>query len=164
MLTMRIPRDEVFMAVAQELSSLGTCDRKRVGAVLIKGGRCVSWGYNGAPPGLPHCDENDHGWHDPILPPGIIADKIKEQGCRNATHAEANALAAAARQGISTDAATLYVTVSPCLACAQLLIAAGIVRVVWAETYRDPAGSTLLERAGVEKEVLLPMYLDDVPT
>jgi dCMP deaminase len=70
-------------------------------------------------------------------------------GCRNATHAEANALAFAARQGISTDDATLYVTVSPCLDCARLLIAAGISHVLYDEEYRLPAGRELLARGGV---------------
>ena len=70
-------------------------------------------------------------------------------GCRNATHAEANALAFAARQGISTDGATLYVTVSPCLDCSRLLIAAGIVTVIYEEEYRDDRGIELLRRAGV---------------
>jgi len=144
-----VNKDRVFMLVALQIGELGTCDRKQVGAVITRNGRAISWGYNGAPPGLPHCSENDHGWHDPILPPGMIAEKIKERGCRNATHAEANALAFAAREGISTDGATLYVTVSPCEACSQLLIAAGIRRVVWGEAYRDTSGTALLRKAGV---------------
>lgn len=70
-------------------------------------------------------------------------------GCRNATHAEANALAAAAKQGISTDETTLYVTVAPCLNCSRLLIAAGISRVVYVKEYRDRAGLYLLRDAFV---------------
>jgi dCMP deaminase len=142
-------KDRVFMSVALQIGELGTCDRKQVGAVITRNGRAISWGYNGAPPGMPHCSENNHGWADPILPPSIIQEHIDTKGCRNATHAEANALAFAAREGISTDGATLYVTVSPCAACSQLLIAAGIQRVVWAEAYRDAAGTDLLRRAGV---------------
>lgn len=132
-------KDDIFLRIANQLSQLGTCERAAVGAVITKRGRCVSWGYNGAPPGLPHCSENNHGWPIPTAGP-----------CRNATHAEANALAYAARQGISTDGGTLYVTVSPCEVCARLLIAAGIVRVVWETEYRDPAGLNLLGEAGVE--------------
>ena len=71
-------------------------------------------------------------------------------GCRNATHAEANALAFAARQGISTDGATLYVTVSPCLDCSRLLIAAGVKAVYYKEEYRDSRGLELLTTAGIE--------------
>ena len=127
------------MAIAMILSERGTCDRKQVGAVIVRDGRCVSWGYNGAPPGAPHCDENDHGWAGMAEPYGI--------GCRNATHAEANALAFAAKQGISTDDGTLYVTVAPCDNCSRLLIAAGISNVYYHEEYRDRTGLEVLERA-----------------
>jgi dCMP deaminase len=142
-------RDQVFLNIAKELAALGTCDRKRVGAVITRSGRAVSWGYNGAPPGLPHCSENNHGYanmpHDVDHPPEVMA----LAGCRNSTHAEANAVCFASRQGISTDGGTLYVTVSPCEVCARLLIAAGIVRVVYAEEYRDRRGIEILTEAGI---------------
>jgi len=148
------PRDKsrVFMDAAKVLATLGTCDRKRVGAVIIREGRCISWGYNGAPPGLPHCDENGHGWTGR---PGLVSRDpsqqwLEEKGCRNATHAEANALAAAARQGISTDGAELFVTVSPCATCSRLLVAAGISKVWYNELYRDAQPLDLLAKAGVE--------------
>ena len=152
-------KDDTFLKVAAQLSALGTCDRAAVGAVIVRDGRCISWGYNGAPPGTPHCSENDHGWRGQGL---IVGDETEEEkleadraaaqalGCVNATHAEANAVAFAARQGISTDGTTLYVTVSPCEVCARLLIAAGIVRAVWETEYRDPRGLNLLAEAGVE--------------
>ena len=154
-------KDVVFLNVARMIGALGTCDRKRVGAVITKDGRCVSWGFNGAPPGIPHCEENQHGWQDVFNefplgkgkpPEPWLTRKLEEQGCRNSTHAEANALAFAARQGISTDGGTLYVTVSPCEVCARLLIAAGIERVVYAEKYRDESGIMLLLEGGVEIE------------
>jgi len=125
-------KPEVFMRIAWELSALSTCDRKHVGAIIVRDGRCISWGYNGAPPGLPHCQ------HSP-----------DEEECLNATHAELNAICFAARQGISTEAATLYATCSPCLRCSQALIASGISSVVYDEEYRDPAGRELLDKAGV---------------
>jgi dCMP deaminase len=136
-------KDTVFMEVAHTISVLGTCDRKRVGAIIVRDGRCVSWGYNGAPPGLPHCDANNHGYLE------LYGTLPHEHGCKNATHAEANALAFAARQGISTEGATLYVTVSPCDTCARLCIAAGLKEVRWDEEYRDRSGIELLERAGL---------------
>jgi len=135
-------KDRVFMLVALQIGELGTCDRKQVGAVITRNGRAISWGYNGAPPGMPHCSENNHGYYNEF-PSDVVL------GCKNATHAEANALAFAAREGISTDGATLYVTVSPCEVCSRLLIAAGIRRVVWGEAYRDPSGIALLQRAGI---------------
>lgn len=140
MSTRGIEKGYVFMGVAHQIAELGTCDRARVGAVIIRDGRCVSWGYNGAPPGLPHCVANNHGYGYDVI----------AHGCRNATHAEANAVAFAARQGISTDGADLFVTVSPCDVCARLLIAAGISTVFYDEEYRDPAGRELLGEAGVQ--------------
>ena len=153
-------KDRVFLDIAIKLGELGTCDRAHVGCVITKRGRCVSWGFNGAPPGVPHCEDN-HGWVPTEWRTQGYTDNekgtfIRARGCKNATHAEANALSFAARQGISTEGGTCYVVVSPCVNCARLLIAAGIVRVVWSQTYRDPEGSQLLETAGVEKEILLP--------
>jgi len=144
-------KDDVFLAITATLSALSTCDRKPVGALIVIDGRCVSWGYNGAPPGLPHCDENIHGWQEAMKHGWAMTSQemVTSFGCRNATHAEANALAFAARHGIPTDGGTLYVTVSPCDVCARLLIAAGIVRVVYAEQYRDTTGLELLRKAGV---------------
>jgi len=148
----------VFMQMAVLLSRLGTCPRKGVGAVIIRDGRCISWGYNGAPPGLPHCEDNEHGWvmipqYREAMDPEEAADMarlmLEEHGCRNATHAEANALSFAAKQGISTDMSTLFVTVSPCDTCSKLLIAAGIRRVYYQEEYRDPSGLEILRMANI---------------
>lgn len=153
-----ILRRDVFMGIAIQLSRLGTCPRKAVGAVVVRDGRAVSWGYNGAPPGAPHCEENNHGWqlhrqyrenYDDEEAADIEATMLSEYGCRNATHAEANALAFAAKQGISTDGCVLFVTVAPCDVCSKLLIAAGIRRVYYEEDYRDPAGIELLKLAGI---------------
>jgi dCMP deaminase len=120
----------------------GTCDRKRVGAVIAREGRIIAVGYNGAPPGLPHCTENNHGYPDAL----IVNEEVP---CRNATHAEANALAFAAKYGVSTDKADLFTTVSPCIFCARILIAAGISNVYFAELYRLTEGVELLAEAGI---------------
>lgn len=156
-------KNRVFMSVALTLSQLSTCNRNHVGAVIVKDGRCVTWGYNGAPPGLPHCEENNHGWHETDWPvPGSESPKaweisaIEKHGCKNATHAEANALAFAAKHGISTDGAVLYVTLSPCSTCSRLLIAAGISAVHFLEQYRDTTAIDLLQRAGVKVWAILP--------
>jgi len=133
------------MEMAQILALRGTCDRKQVGAIITHAGRAVSWGYNGAPPGAPHCDENNHGWGEQDW----AGEHVEDFGCRNAIHAEANALAFAAREGISTDRTVLYVTLSPCLNCSQLLIAAGIRQVWFNEKYRDESGIELLVLTGV---------------
>lgn len=134
----------VFMRIAGELATLGTCSRGQVGAVIVKEGRCISWGYNGAPPGLPHCDEVNHG-HPPH-----IDTTLPEHGCRIATHAESNALSYAAKQGISTEGATLVATCAPCSWCSRLLIAAGISAVFYLRPYRDMRGVEWLQQAGVK--------------
>lgn len=159
----------VFMTIASDLSALGTCERKQVGTVIVRDGRCISWGFNGAPPGLPHCDENEHGWRPrPNMEAVYLADELSVDdgltvselgnlastrwGCKNATHAEANALAAAARQGISTDGGSLFTTCSPCDTCSRLIIAAGIIHVYFLEEYRDRSGVELLLAAGITVE------------
>ena len=119
------------MEIAKSISALSTCNRRQVGAVIIRDGRCISWGFNGVAPGEPHCNHVD------------------DEPCANAVHAESNAIAFAARQGISTESAELFVTVSPCSTCARLVIAAGICRVTYHEPYRDSSGVELLERLGV---------------
>jgi dCMP deaminase len=167
---MRPTRNETLMEVAKTIAKRGTCDRKQVGAVIAKDGRVIAMGYNGAPPGLPHCSENFHGWQERfdeaekscmrndsmdedeahLWALNMVDLQLHNHGCRNATHAEANALAFAAKYGMSTDCASLYVTVSPCVVCARLLIAAGITAVYFVEPYRDANPALdLLEQAGV---------------
>ena len=143
MVDRQLMKHQVFMSVAFSLARLGTCSRGSVGAVIVRDGRCISWGYNGAPPGLPHCEEVNHGH------PAQVDTTLPQNGCRIATHAEANALSFAAKQGISTDGATVYMTVAPCSWCSRLLIAAGIKRVIYYDNYRDMRGIQWLKDAGV---------------
>lgn len=159
-------KDGVFINVAFEIAQLGTCDRAHVGAVLVKEGRCISWGYNGAPPGMTHCEKNFHGWIDKIplyldqrmaqTEREWLVNQVRTHGCINATHAEANVLASSARQGISTFACTLYVTHAPCVVCARSLVAAGIDRVVYVNTYRNDDGLRLLGAAHIEVHGFVP--------
>lgn len=137
----RISRDQMLMEMAIIASKRSTCNRKHVGALIAIDGRPVSVGYAGAPSGLPHCLE--HG-----CLPG------PDGGCIRTQHAEANAIAFAARKGISTERATLYTTVSPCLACAKLIINAGIDVVWFLELYRKTEGIKLLEQLGIACEQL----------
>lgn len=125
-------REDVLIQQAAQVSRLGTCNRLRVGAVIARGQRVLSSGYNGAPAHMPHCD------HGP-----------DESGCRATVHAEANAIVWAARQGVQTDGSILYVTHTPCLECAKLIINAGIWRVVFLDDYRLTEGKELLNAAGI---------------
>lgn len=124
------------MDLAHIMAERATCSRLHVGAVIARDGRPLVSGYNGAPKGMPHCEHpspDDEG-----------------TGCKVSVHAEANAVAFAARWGIHVEGATLFTTHSPCLYCAQLLINCGLARVVYGCEYRDPAGLNLLVSAGLE--------------
>jgi len=137
----RPSRDEVCMQIAHVVAQRGTCDRAQVGAILARDGRVLATGYNGPPTGLPHCT-------DPL---GCsVMERADAGGCVRAVHAEANAIAFSARHGIGTDGATLYCTHLPCLKCAELIINAGIIRVLYRTDYRIKDGEVLLQQAGVD--------------
>jgi dCMP deaminase len=126
----------MLLRMAEISSMRGTCNRKQVGAIIARDTRVISSGYVGSPPGTPHC-----------LDAGCIIGP--EGGCIRTQHAEANAIAFAAKKGIATEGSTLYVTLSPCIACAKLIIAAGIIQVVYITKYRDESGLNYLEAGGV---------------
>ncbi len=113
------------------------CQRRKVGALVVKEKMIISDGYNGTPSGFENVCEDAHGVTHPYV-----------------LHAEANAITKLARSGNNSDQATLYVTASPCIECAKLIIQAGIRRMVYAEQYRLTDGIDLLRRAGVEVEHL----------
>jgi dCMP deaminase len=138
----RLSRNELWLEIAKLYAARGTCDRAQVGCVIVKDNRVVSAGYNGAPPGLPHCIDMED--------PHEVESLMGERGCRRAIHAEANAIAWAARQGTSVSGATLYTTHEPCLPCSQLIISAGVVAVYWVHDYKRNTGEGLLREAGVE--------------
>lgn len=134
-----------MMVVAHAFAERGTCDRLQVGAVIHKRGRILATGYNGPPAGLSHCDHE----HDP---PAVG----EERGCQRAVHAEANAIAFAARHGIGVDGCDLTVTHMPCMDCAKLIINSGLVSVVFEHPYRKTEGVDLLTRARIRVVNLLP--------
>ena len=133
--------DEYFMELARIASRRTTCTRRKVGCVLERGRRVLATGYNGSPSGAPHC--TDAGCRREGLQSGERLDL-----CR-AVHAEANAVAQAARHGVSLEGATAHVTCQPCAGCARLLAQAGIVRIVWAEGYPAPDAVAVLEESGL---------------
>jgi dCMP deaminase len=127
----RISRDRMMMKIAHAVAERSTCSRLHVGAVIARDSRAVSTGYNGNPAGMPHCQ---HVGDDP---------------CKNAVHAEANAIAFAARHGAPTEGAEMFTTHQPCLKCAQLIVNSGIVRVVYDFPYRVLDGLDLLNVLGI---------------
>ena len=125
--------DKAYLRMAIEWSNLSHCERKKVGALLVKNQMIISDGYNGTPSGFDNCCENDNGdtnWY--VL------------------HAEANAILKVAKSNNSADGATLYITLSPCKECSKLVLQAGIKRVVYIKAYKDDKGLEFLEQAGIE--------------
>lgn len=131
---MRISRNEYLMEAARLAAMRSTCNRLQVGAILERDGRIIVSGYNGVPSGFPHCD------------PDVC--KI-DKPCIRTVHAEVNCIYFAARHGIATERTTIWTTDSPCASCAQAIINAGIVRVVYERAYRDESPISLLHAAGL---------------
>ncbi len=129
--------DSVLMDSARLWANRSTCNRLHTGAVIAHDGRILSTGYNGVPSGLPHCDHKNPESTNP------------RDACTLAVHAEANAIAFAARKGIAIQGATMYATHQPCPSCAQIIINSGIYTVFYEESYRRVEGLNLLSAAGV---------------
>ena len=111
------------MNIATEVSSRSTCDRKFVGAVIVRDKTILSTGYNGSIRGLAHCDDVGH--------------MMENDHCVGTIHAEANAILQAAKNGVAIDGATIYTTASPCWSCFKLIANTGIRRICYGEFYRD---------------------------
>jgi dCMP deaminase len=125
--------DTAYIKMATEWGKLSRCNRKQVGALIVKDKMIISDGYNGTPSGFDNCCEDDEGltkWE--VL------------------HAEANAILKVAASSQSCKGATLYITLSPCRECSKLIHQAGIKRLVYKKAYRDTSGLEFLEKAGVE--------------
>ena len=125
--------DMRYMRMANIWAENSYCQRRKVGALIVKDKMIISDGYNGTPSGFENICENDEGFTKPYV-----------------LHAEANAITKIARSNNNSAGATMYVTASPCIECAKLIIQAGIKRVVYGEKYRLTDGIDLLERAGIE--------------
>ena len=129
--------DIAYLKMALEWAKLSHCERKQVGALIVKDRMIISDGFNGTPSGFDNCCEDDEGltkWE--VL------------------HAEANAILKVSGSTQSAEGATLYITLSPCQQCSKLIHQAGIKRVVYCRDYRDTSGIDFLEKAGVETQYL----------
>jgi dCMP deaminase len=152
---MRMPKnwDEYFMKIADVVASAATCDRKHVGAVIVVNKTVVSTGYNGAPRGMPHCDQVGHE----------LKDMGGRQSCVRTVHGEANALVQAARTGAKVEGGTLYTTASPCYDCLKLIINAGIVRIVCKEFYASRYGMSEEMEQFAKTSGIVMIFLPDPP-
>lgn len=125
--------DRAYLRLAQNWALLSHCNRKKVGAIIVKDRMIISDGYNGTPSGFPNICENASGethWY--VL------------------HAEANAILKVAKSTNNTEGSTLYLTHSPCKDCSKLILQSGIQRIVFLEAYKDSSGLDFLQSAGVE--------------
>ena len=125
--------DQRYLEMVRIWAKNSYCQRRQVGALVVKDSMIISDGYNGTPSGFENICEDDHG----VTKPYVL-------------HAEANAITKLARSSNNSDGATIYITASPCIECAKLIIQSGIKRVVYGEKYRLMDGIVLLERAGIE--------------
>ena len=115
--------ENYFMRIAQQVATRSTCSRKHIGAVIVRDKTILSTGYNGSIRGIAHCDDIGH---------------MMENGhCVRTVHAEANAIAQAAKNGVNVNQSEIYITASPCWTCFKLVANAGIIKVVYGEFYRD---------------------------
>jgi dCMP deaminase len=141
--------DDIYMDLASNLSAKSHCVKIKVGAVLTKDTRIISLGYNGPPAGTHNCDEV---W------PEKGCSRDRKGGCSLAIHAEENAILYASKNKTSVEGATLYVTLSPCLACARIILTMGIKKVMYLKSYAEykeieyDEGIEFLEKFNVETE------------
>jgi dCMP deaminase len=147
--------DEYFMEVASSIAKRATCDRGRSGCVIARDNQILATGYVGAPAGLPHCDDVGHQMRKMLHEDGSIT-----QHCVRTVHAEQNAICQAARRGVAIHGATLYCRMTPCRACAMMIINCGILRVVCEKRYHDGTESEAMFRAaGVRLEYVVDEVL-----
>lgn len=129
--------DKAYLKIAKEWANLSYCQRKKVGAIIVKDRMIISDGYNGTPSGFENCCEDEDNmtkWY--VL------------------HAEANAILKVARSTQTCEGATLYITLSPCKECSKLIHQSGITRVVYHNGYKDTSGIDFLKRAGVQVDFI----------
>ena len=129
--------DKAYLRIAAEWGQLSHCNRKQVGALIVKDRMIISDGYNGTPTGFENPCEDEEGYTKWYV-----------------LHAEANAILKVASSTQSCKGATLYITLSPCKECSKLIHQAGIVRVVYSKAYRDDSGLQFLKKAGIDLKLI----------
>lgn len=135
-MTRRVDWHTYFMNIARQAATRATCDRKHVGAVIVRDRTILSTGYNGSIRGMPHCDEVGH--------------VIENDHCVATVHAEANAILQAAKNGVRIDGAEIYTTASPCWNCFKLIANAGIHTIYYGEFYRDTRSAEVARQVGIK--------------
>ncbi len=131
----RVDWHDYFMNIARQVSTRSTCDRKHVGAVVVRERTILSTGYNGSIRAMPHCDDVGHD--------------LENDHCVATVHAEANAIIQAAKNGVQVDGAEIYTTASPCWNCFKLIANSGIREIYYGEFYRDQKSLKVAAEIGV---------------
>ena len=153
----RISRDQMFSQICSVVAQRSTCLRSQVGALIVREGRIVSMGYNGPVSGMPACSKPDD-LQQVLIIAGALEPSGTEcmgPGCTRSLHAETNAIAFAARAGVSVEGCTMYCSMSPCINCAKVIVNSGIKELKYLEEYRDTSGLELLRKAGITVEQVL---------
>jgi dCMP deaminase len=132
----RVDWNTYFMNIARQAATRSTCDRKHVGAVIVRDRTILSTGYNGSIRGMPHCDDVGH--------------LMENDHCVATIHAEANAIIQAAKNGVGIEGSELYTTASPCWSCFKLIVNAGIRKIYYGEFYRDVRSVEVAKQLGIE--------------
>jgi len=132
----RVDWHTYFMNIASQVATRSTCDRKHVGAVIVRDKTILSTGYNGSIRGMPHCDDAGHD--------------LEAGHCVATIHAEANAILQAAKNGVMIEGAQIYTTASPCWNCFKLIANAGIRTIYYGEFYRDTKSLDVARRLGID--------------
>lgn len=132
----RVSWEKYFMNIAREVATRSTCDRKHVGAVIVRGKTILATGYNGSIRGLAHCDDAGH--------------EMENTHCVRTVHAEANAIVQSARNGVRLEDSEIYVTASPCYDCFKMIANSGINKIYFGEFYRDEKVIELANKLDIE--------------
>ena len=148
----RLTWDQYFMTITQQVAERSTCNRAKVGAVIVRDRNILATGYNGAPVGMPHCTEAGCLIYESKTPYGEV-----EQNCFRTIHAEINAIAQAAKNGSNIKDSSIYVTHTPCIHCIKVLVNTGIKTVYYESPYKLHTLEEILQNTRVHMEkVRLP--------
>ena len=148
----RLTWDQYFMTITQQVAERSTCNRAKVGAVIVRDRNILATGYNGAPAGMPHCTEAGCLIYESKTPYGEV-----EQNCFRTIHAEINAIAQAAKNGSNIKDSSIYVTHTPCIHCIKVLVNTGIKKVYYEAPYKLDTLEEILRNTQVHMEkVQLP--------
>lgn len=143
--------DQYFMTITRQVAERSTCTRAKVGAVIVRERNILATGYNGSPAGLPHCTEVGCLIYTSQTPTGET-----EENCFRTIHAEINAIAQAAKNGVAIRGGDIYITHTPCIHCLKVLINTGIRNVYYEREYKLHTLASILEHADIKLERVIP--------